>query len=463
MPPELLQEVYSRCSAPSARSFNKECHLSNLTGLESDADQPDENDDLEGVLEEARDPDGGSAGTGRRRRTPRVFPSMSFKEALFIADAIQTHGAGQPIRRLTLFEALGRSPEGGTTRRIITSSFQYGITTGGYTAEFLALTSDGAVASDPDSAPIAKLRARFQLAIRNVAPFNAIYEKYKQNRLPTVEVLRDAAREANIPEAQVAECVETFLANARELGTIRTIAGSEHMVSIEAVLERLEAEPASGGADLSGPLAEPAPFTSTTGQQIEDQSQLRAQPAAQVSAPTTRRPTVPNGDNLDDVCFVISPIGDPNSVERKHADLMLTALIEPALKELGLRAVRADTISTPGLITGQVMDHVARAKLVIADLSFGNPNVYYELALRHATRKPVVQIIRTGDKLPFDVGQYRTVVIDMTDIYVLVPQIDLHRQEIARQARAAVSEGATSESPLSQFYPAFWETIAPIS
>jgi len=70
-----------------------------------------------------------------------------------------------------------------------------------------------------------------------------------------------------------------------------------------------------------------------------------------------------------------------------------------------------------------------------------------------------VQLIRTADKLPFDVGQYRTVEIDMTDIYVLVPQLELHRQEITRQARAALDEGNTAETPLSQFYPGFWQHI----
>jgi hypothetical protein len=69
------------------------------------------------------------------------------------------------------------------------------------------------------------------------------------------------------------------------------------------------------------------------------------------------------------------------------------------------------------MITGQVIDHVSRAKLVIADLSFANPNVYYELALRHATRKPIVQVIRTSDRLPFNVGQFRTVTIGMP-IYI---------------------------------------------
>jgi hypothetical protein len=115
------------------------------------------------------------------------------------------------------------------------------------------------------------------------------------------------------------------------------------------------------------------------------------------------------------------------------------------------------------MITGQVIDHLCRAKLVIADLSFGNPNVYYELALRHATRKAVVQIIRTSDRLPFDVGQFRTVTIDMTDIYTLVPQLDLHRQEITRQCRAALEEGAVTENPLSMFYAQFWSQISVIA
>lgn len=125
-------------------------------------------------------------------------------------------------------------------------------------------------------------------------------------------------------------------------------------------------------------------------------------------APVARESLAAATTSLTDTCFVISPIGDEGTEYRKHADLVLSSLIEPALKSLGLTAVRADKISVPGMITGQVIDHVTRARLVIADLSFGNPNVYYELALRHAVRKPIVQLIRSADKLPFDVGQFRT-------------------------------------------------------
>jgi hypothetical protein len=102
---------------------------------------------------------------------------MSFDEALFLGRAIQEHGAGQPIGRLTLFEALGRSPDSGPTRKLITASGQYGITSGSYSAETLALTALGATASDPTAAPGTQLAAKAELAIINIAPFNAIYEQ----------------------------------------------------------------------------------------------------------------------------------------------------------------------------------------------------------------------------------------------------------------------------------------------
>jgi len=380
-----------------------------------------------------------TGGTARRKRVERLFPAMSFLEARALAEAIQEHGAGQPIKRLTLFESLGKSPDSGPTRQLITSSNQYKITTGGYRADTLALTPQGKISSNPTAPEAERLRASFDLAIKDIAPFDAIFEKYVGSRLPTVEVLRDAASEANVPVEHLAECVETFLANARDLGLIRNIGGSEHLVSLDTAVDAIERRSGMPAAPSTTPVTS---FGSAT------------------YAPASAWSDASSGavkEDLSNVCFVISPIGDEDSEQRRHADLVLGSLIEPALGELRLVAVRADQISKPGLITGQVIDHLVRAKLVIADLSFGNPNVFYELALRHATRLPVVQVIRKGDKLPFDVGQYRTVELDMTDIYTLVPKIDLYRQEITRQSRVAVGEGVAAESPLSQFYPKFWD------
>jgi len=279
--------------------------------------------------------------------------------------------------------------------------------------------------------------------------------------------LRDAFLEPGIDTDWVAEAVEIFLANAREFGLIRTIGGSEHLVSAEAVIDQLPEAvghtPPLVADDTAAPPKETPPDQGSgaapvpSAGAIYQLGSLMSEATTYTTSGSTRGPDT--RPDLSKACFIITPIGSPGSEQRKHADLVLTALIEPALAELDLTAVRADQISQPGLITSQVIDHVACAALVIADLSFSNPNVYYELALRQAVRKPMVQITRASDPLPFDVGQFRTYTIDMSDIYTLVPQIDLHRQEITRQCRSALEDGSAAESQLTQFYPQFWDQI----
>jgi hypothetical protein len=111
------------------------------------------------------------------------------------------------------------------------------------------------------------------------------------------------------------------------------------------------------------------------------------------------------------------------------------------------------------MITRQVIEHILRARLVIADLSFHNPNVFYELALRHATRLPVVQIVRVGDSIPFDVGQMRTVRVDNSTIYSLVPKIETYQSEIASQVRRALESEAEIDTPISTYFPGFRVSI----
>jgi len=83
-------------------------------------------------------------------------------------------------------------------------------------------------------------------------------------------------------------------------------------------------------------------------------------------------------------CFVIAPIGQEESETRNRSDLVLKHIIKPAAEECGYKAVRADEISEPGIITTQVIQRLIDDDLVIADLTERNPNVFYELAIRHA-------------------------------------------------------------------------------
>ncbi len=61
-----------------------------------------------------------------------------------LAEAFQKFAAGQTrVRKLTLFDKIGESPDSGPSRQLITNSSRYGLTKGGYQAEFLELTPEG--------------------------------------------------------------------------------------------------------------------------------------------------------------------------------------------------------------------------------------------------------------------------------------------------------------------------------
>jgi hypothetical protein len=72
---------------------------------------------------------------------------------------------------------------------------------------------------------------------------------------------------------------------------------------------------------------------------------------------------------------------------------ILKYLIRPVCKQMGYITKRADEINEPGLITKKVIIKLINSDLVIADLTGHNPNAFYELALRHATGKPIILII----------------------------------------------------------------------
>jgi hypothetical protein len=73
----------------------------------------------------------------------------------------------------------------------------------------------------------------------------------------------------------------------------------------------------------------------------------------------------------------------------------------------GLTAARADHLPDRGNITEYVLEHVANAKLVIADLTELNPNVFYELGVRHVLKAPCIHLIEEKYSIPFDVASIR--------------------------------------------------------
>ena len=143
------------------------------------------------------------------------------------------------------------------------------------------------------------------------------------------------------------------------------------------------------------------------------------------------------------LCFVISPIGEETSKVRLRSNLLLKHIIVPAARKCGYRTIRADSITRPGIITSQIFRHLVKDPLVVADLSGQNPNVFYELAIRHAVRKPVVLLIKKEERIPFDVAQSRVIEVDHRDL----KSVARARKDLVSHIRSA--RRGPEENPLS--------------
>lgn len=143
-------------------------------------------------------------------------------------------------------------------------------------------------------------------------------------------------------------------------------------------------------------------------------------------------------------CFMIAPIGQATSDIRKRSDQVLKHIIRPIVEEFGYAIDRADDIDHSGQITSQVIDRIANDDLVIADLTDLNPNVFYELALRHALKKPFVQIAEIGTILPFDLQNQRTILFDHRDLDSVAEARDRISKSIA-----SLEAGSPVETPMS--------------
>ena len=386
--------------------------------------------------------DGATTKPNRRKpRAARKFPALTFEDALYIPNLIQQLAAGQRARRLTLFEHLNESPDSKKSRAAITAASQYGLTLGSYTADYLELTQEGLTATSDDTPPSERFQARFSLAISGIAPFAYLYEKFKNARVPVREVLVDSLAEADIEEDERAECVDTFIVNMKYLGMLRTIAGVERLITFEHALDDAKKNDSAGGAQNSA-------------DQIANPSRLILPVASVQAPPPAAKPRADEAQGeFADTCFYITPIGEEGSEPRRHADFIMEYIVKPALAEFNLKVVRADQMGKPGMIGKQLIEHILKAPIVIAHLSFHNPNVFYEICLRHTTRLPIVQIIRAADKILFDVNQYRTIPIETRDPYTLVPKIQTYVAEVAAQVRRALEDEEQSDNPISLYYP----------
>ena len=109
-------------------------------------------------------------------------------------------------------------------------------------------------------------------------------------------------------------------------------------------------------------------------------------------------------------CFIITPIGNENTDVFRKAKGVIESAIKPILMKYGFDDIKpAYEINLSGMITTQIINRIIEDDLVIVNLTGNNPNVMYELCLRHVVAKPIIHICEKGTSLPFDIKDSRTI------------------------------------------------------
>jgi tetratricopeptide (TPR) repeat protein len=118
------------------------------------------------------------------------------------------------------------------------------------------------------------------------------------------------------------------------------------------------------------------------------------------------------------LCFVLMPFGRKQDGTGRWIDFdrVYADLIAPAVRQAGIEPIRADEEQVGGSIHKPMFERLMLCDYAIADLATANPNVYYELGIRHALRpRSTLVLFCKGTTLPFDVAPLRGLPYSLDD------------------------------------------------
>jgi len=152
------------------------------------------------------------------------------------------------------------------------------------------------------------------------------------------------------------------------------------------------------------------------------------------------------------LCFVIGPMADLSRLNR-----LAKNIVAPVVEPLGYE-VKIPEQPDIGNVMDQVVELLDRADLVVGDLTGGNPNVFYELGIRHSLglvyvvlkeKAPALGKTIADEKTPFDLAAYRYTTVDFDDMTQSIDQVR-HAVEKATQAL----QGIVCPNPVTNYYRA---------
>lgn len=309
----------------------------------------------------------GSKRSPQHKDVPRetwTFPRHTLEEAIAVPKAIEEKNGGNPMRSEMLAKAVGfNQPSDWRYKGLVRSANQYGLVSGSGEKSVVSLIKTGqdiVAPSSPDQRQEALLKA-----FKNVEDFKKVEEFYRGKRIPEDEYfVNTLTREFSIPRDRAERFSEVFRANMSFLKSF-------------AVPTETDVSQGAPSASNVKPLARKEPG--------EPEQRVR---------------------EFLDTCFVMMPFGQ--WFDRYYQEIYI-----PAIKDAGFEPVRADELFSSGSVVEQIWEQIEKAKVLLADLTDRNPNVFYELGLAHAAKKPVVFTAAHLEDIPFDLRHLRVIVYEV--------------------------------------------------
>jgi len=305
-----------------------------------------------------------------RNYVPWDFPKNTLEESITVAQAIEEKNAGKPLDAPTLAKYVGYNQANDPRfLALLRSANQYGLVSGsGKTAEVsLDKIGEGIVAPSSPQQRQQSLSDAFE----NVDLFKKVAEFYSGKPIPEDEYFANTlSREFHVARDRLEHFIQVFTDNLQYLKAF-------------AVTDK-------GKPVLKRFVAKAEGETATEPTQVVDKD----------------RDVVVR--QFLDTCFVLMPFG--GWYDRYYEDVY-----KPAIRDAGFEPVRADDLFHTGSVMEQIWEQVRKAKVLLAELTGKNANVFYELGLSHARGKPVVFVTAALDDVPFDLRHLRVIPYDVRD------------------------------------------------
>lgn len=293
------------------------------------------------------------------------YPRHSVKKVLRIPEAILDQNAGNPCSSADTAAYLGVG-HSGPYQMEVSSAKKYGL---------LESPSEGKVQPTELAKKILRPQSEadelqgLRDAIMNAPQICEVYKHYRGENLPDPQFFKNTVVDKySVPLEKADEFREVFLKSLKEAELL-----SEHGDKTRVLDVTEEDSSPSEKTDALKKLGRKVKVSAT------------------------------------DSCFVMQPFSAPLGDYYEK-------IYRPAIEKAGLKPVRADAdIFGTGKIIDQVWRGITEAKVLVAELTTRNPNVFYELGLAHALEKPVVLVSSSEDDVPFDLQHIRVIYYDVTD------------------------------------------------